>query len=352
VADEVLGSGDAASTFQSFALKKYPVTFVSQAGAKNGAANSLEIRVDGVLWQETDHLYGQKADGRVYTSHIDDDGAMTVRFGDGQTGARLTSGSSNVLATYRQGIGAVGNVDASSLTTLLDKPTGLKKVTNPGAAEGGSEPESLDQARDNAPNTIRTFDRIVSLRDFEDAARAYAGVAKARASWQWDGLEQGVLLTVAGDGGAEIEAGSQTHQNLVADLNSRRDPYRRLTVQGYEAMPIEVEAAIAVDEAYDQDDVQADALSALSDYFAFDNRDLGQAIHLSDVYRVLQEVTGVVAVDVDYLNYRDSADRTSHGASDASVQAHLAIRPNELATVEDETEDLVVNLKDTTDQGL
>jgi hypothetical protein len=344
VVDEVLGSGDASSSFQSFQLKKSPVTFVPEAGAKNGAANTLEVRVDEVLWQETDFLYGQGGDRRIYTTQVDDDGTMAVRFGDGQTGARLPTGSSNVLATYRQGIGSDGNVDAGALTTLLDRPVGLKKVENPQEAKGGSDPESLDAARGNAPNTVRTFDRIVSLRDFEDAARAYSGVAKACAAWQWDGVERAVLLTVAGDDGATIEAGSTTHSNLVADLDSRRDPNRKLTVQSFDPVSVEVEAAIEVDEAYDGEEVQADAVAALVDYLAFDNLDLGQPIHLSDVYRVLQDVEGVVAVDVNRLQFKGGADRTSHGASSTPVQTHLAILVNELATVEDETVDLVVNV--------
>ncbi len=127
ITGEVLGSGDAASAFQSFSLKKSPVTFVPEAGAKNGAANTLELRVDGVLWHEADTLYGQGGDQRVYTTRVDDDGVMSVHFGDGQTGARLPTGSGNVAATYRQGIGSDGNVAAGSLTTLLDKPVGLKK---------------------------------------------------------------------------------------------------------------------------------------------------------------------------------------------------------------------------------
>jgi predicted phage baseplate assembly protein len=268
---------------------------------------------------------------------------MTVRFGDGQTGARLPTGSSNVVATYRQGIGQDGNVTANSLTTLLDKPVGLKKGTNPDAAEGGSDPESLEDARSNAPNTVRTFDRIVSLRDFEDAARAFSGVAKARAAWLWDGAEQVVQLTVAGDDGATIDSGSQTHTNLVTDLDSRRDPNRKMSVRGYTPVPLQVEAAIEVDAAYVSDDVQADALAAVSDYFDFDNLDLGQPIHLSDVYRVLQEVEGVVAVDVNRLQFKKAADRTSHGATSKPVQAHLAIFATELATIENETTDLVID---------
>ena len=49
---------------------------------------------------------------------------------------------------------------------------------NPTAANGGADPESRDQSRTNAPNTVRTFGRIVSLQDFADQARQFAGWLK------------------------------------------------------------------------------------------------------------------------------------------------------------------------------
>ena len=87
-----------------------------------------------------------------------------------------------------------------------------------------------------------------------------------------------------------------------------------MTVDSYEPVAIQVEAAIQVEGAYVSEDVQAEAQAALSDYFDFDSLDLGQPIHLSDVYRVLQDVEGVVAVDVDRLQFKSAADRDSHGA--------------------------------------
>jgi hypothetical protein len=59
---------------------------------------------------------------------------------------------------------------------------------------------------------------------------------------------------------------------------------------------------------------------------------------------VLQEVEGVVAVDVNLLQHKNEADRDSHGASAEAVQAHLMILPTELATIDDATTDLIVNI--------
>lgn len=344
VANEVLGSGDAARPLQTFSLKKAPVTFVTQAGAKNGAANTLEIRVDGVRWQEVDTLYGQAGDARVYTTRVDEENQMQVQFGDGQTGVRLPTGQNNIVATYRQGIGQEGNVATATLTTLLDKPVGVKEGSNPLPAAGGAEPEMLAEMRENAPNTVRTFGRVVSLRDFEDAARAFAGIAKARAAWRWDGLEQAVCLTVAGDKGAVIPVNSDTYTALVADLNGRRHPHRKLNVQSYRPVYVQVQAAIAIDDDYLEETVQANALAALQAHFAFDHRDLGQPIHLSDLYSVLQDVAGVIAVDIDRLGFKYAADRVSHGETAVQPQPRLAIFPAELAAVESPTSDLLISV--------
>lgn len=344
VSGEVLGSGDASAAFQSFGVRKSPVTFVPRAGAPHGAANTLQMRVGGVLWHEVRNLYGRGSDERVYTTSVDDEGKMSVRFGDGKTGARPASGRDNVVAGYRQGIGEAGNVGAKSLRTLLDRPVGLKGVTNPAEARGGADPETLQGARANAPNTVRTFGRIVSLRDFEDSARENASVAKARAAWAWDGEEQVVHLTVAGDGGMEIV--DESYDNLVKDLDSRRDPNRKLVVDAHHEVPVQIQATVQVHPDYQAERVQAGAREKLETYFAFDNLEFGQSIHLSDVYRVLQEVTGVVAVNISLLQFKEATDRATRQPTSEPVQAHLRIDAGELAYLAQPETDAVLGARE------
>jgi uncharacterized phage protein gp47/JayE len=355
VAAEPLGNGDAASEFQSFALKKSPVTFVPDATAPKGAGNTLEIRVGGVRWDAVETLFGRTANERVYTTTINNDNEMSVRFGDGKTGARLPSGRNNVVATYRQGLGRVGNVRANTLTTLLDRPVGLKAAKNPRAAQGGAEPENQEAIRINAPNTVRTFNRVVSLRDFEDAAREYVGIAKAQATWVWDGEQQVVFLTVAGDDGAEVDG--KLAADLKAYLDARRDPNRGLRLESFRKVPITVRVTIEVDVAYVAEAVQQDAIASLKSHFAFEKRDLGQSVHLSDVYQALQEVEGVVAVDIGRLQFKRGIDRSDHGASTDDVQKHLGffaarlvnprtadMAPAELAVIEEPMADIVIEI--------
>ena len=331
IAGEVLGDGDNASAFQSFRLQKSPVTFVHQPGAPHGVADSLRIQIAGVIWKEAGEFFGHTGDERIFVTTQDATG-MTVQFGDGATGSRLPTGRANITGTYRQGIGLAGNVSPGALRTLLSRPVGLKSVSNPGPATGGAEAESLSQTRQNAPNTVRTFGRIVSLQDFEDAAREFAGVAKARASWAWSGEEQVVYLTVAGIGGAAIIG--TTYTDLVADLNARRDPNRALVVRSYTSIAVQLNALIFVSADHVRDIVLAAVNAAVADYFSFDNQGFGRPVHLSGVYAVLQSVDGVVGADIISLGYKHAADGLSHGATAAPVQVHLRINDDELATLE------------------
>jgi hypothetical protein len=100
VAAEVLGSGDAAQSGQEFVLKKSPLTYL-QSG--DGYRSTLRVFVDGVEWTEAPSFYGQAAEGKVFVTKEDADNKTHVLFGDGLSGARLPSGTNNVVASYRYG---------------------------------------------------------------------------------------------------------------------------------------------------------------------------------------------------------------------------------------------------------
>jgi hypothetical protein len=329
VSPEAVGDGDASQAFQSFGLKKSPLTRVRSSTAAGGAKSTLSLRVDQVEWREVDSLYGHRGGERVYTTDLGDSGNTIVRFGDGITGARLTTGSKNVTALYRQGLGDAGNVDAGAITTALDRPVGLKAVTNPVPATGGTDPESPEGARRNAPSTVRTFDRAISLRDFEDLALGFAGVAKAAAVTVWDGEIQIVHLTVAGPKGAGLSA---TDQDALLDyLDLRRDPNKVVAIDAYVAVALRLEAVVRAEPDRTNSMVETVARAAVDRLFSFEVRRFGQAAHLSDVYAGLQEVEGVVSVDVNVFTYKDPAVAADHAGSTAPLLAHLPIavaRPN------------------------
>src|SRR5262249_41028964 len=222
-----------------------------------------------------------------------EDGKRLVQFGDGDIGgAVLPTGQGNMTATYRVGSGLAGRVGANTLTNLLDRLTGLTGVNNPLSAEGGADSETLAMVRQNAPRTVRTFGRAVSLKDFEDLITASGEVAKAEAIWIWDGYAPAIYLTVAGQaGGTFSDPASQ-----AATLSTERDPNHRMLVGNYHAVPILLSATILALPQYVETDVVKAALITLLAALSFDSLSLGQSLHLSRVYSVLQDVPGVKAV--------------------------------------------------------
>jgi Baseplate J-like protein len=303
---EILGSGDAAHADQEFPLKQVPLTYVS-AVTPTGRRSTLTVRVNDTLWEERDTLYGAGERDRAFTTRTNDDATTTVVFGDGVEGARLPSGTQNLRASYRKGLGAAGNVRSGQLTTLLTRPLGVTGVINPEAAAGGEEPESIDDARRNAPLTVLTLGRAVSRRDYEDFARSFAGIAKAHALWIPSGPARGVFITVAGPLGVAIAEGGTTQTKLVAALRASGDPLLPLDLRTYRAASFLLRARIKVADDAVAEDVVADVRASLEAVFGFDARDFGQSVSIDEVVAVIHRSPSVVAVDVDELRRTDQA---------------------------------------------
>jgi predicted phage baseplate assembly protein len=233
-----------------------------------------------------------------------------VIFGDGNTGARLPTGQENIKARYRKGIGLGGILRSDQLTQLMTKPLGVRGVTNPLASSGAADAEKLAEARRNAPLTVLTLGRVVSLKDYEDFARGFSGIGKALATWTWFGERRGVFVTVAGSGGAQVTEESPLFQNLLGAMRDSGDQLVALKVQSFQPRFFRVTATITVHPDFLPDKVKGEVEQKLFAAFAFDAREFGQPVHLSEVISIMQNVTGVVSVDVDQFHLLDkTADR-------------------------------------------
>lgn len=299
---EILGSGDAALTAQRFLLKRPPLTYVATAASATGSESTLEVRVDDVLWEGRSSLYGAADDMQAYTVRHDDDGNATVIFGDGRQGARLPTGTANIVARYRSGIGLDGMVGAGRLTVLQTKPLGIRDATNPVAASGADDAETLDDARDAAPVTVRTLGRIVSLEDYADYARTFAGVGKATASVLWTGRERIVALTIGSASGDPVPENDVLRRNLVVAIAAARAPLGPFRVVTFQPLFFSMSAQIAIDASLLAERVLQAVRTALLEAFSFPRRRFGQDVTAAEVVTVIHSVGGVEAVILTALH--------------------------------------------------
>jgi len=331
---EPLGNGDATIPYQRFTLKQPPMTYVS-AETPSGSQSTLKVYVNEILWQEVPFLFGRGPTERVYVTQRDDDEKVTIRFGDGITGARLPTGQNNVRAEYRKGTGLGGLVKAGRLSLLMSRPLGLKDAVNPEAAAGAADPETRDDARRNAPLTVLTLDRAVSLQDYEDFARTFAGIAKAQAVWVWDGRKRSIFLTVAGPNGEVLEEDGPVIGALTESLRSYGDPFVPFTVRSFRPAFFRMQGTVTIASEHVVDVVMAAVTADLQDRYAFDSRALGQPVAMSEAIAAIQGIEGVVAVDLDLFARTDNptppiqarliADRPAMGADGVVAAAELLL---------------------------
>ena len=334
---ETLGSGNAAVPYQTFTLLQLPLTYTS-ADTPSGSQSTLEVFVNDVLWQEVPFLYGRSANERIYITRQDDSGRTTVQFGDGLTGARLPTGQNNVRARYRKGSGLAGLVNAGQVSQLMSRPLGLKEVVNPEAAQRAEDPEALDDARRNAPLTVLTLDRAVSLRDYEDFSRAFAGIAKAQAVWVWDGRKRMILITVAGPEGASFDEDTPVISQLKDALLAYGDPYVVVRVQNFHKVLFELSGTVTIASDRVSSGVMLDVSATLRDRYSFTNREFGQVVALSEVIAVIQSISGVVSVDIDQFYRGDTPAPPLMSrlfAQSPSMGADEIVEPAELLLLDD-----------------
>jgi hypothetical protein len=304
---EVVGSGDATNPALEFQLKQSPLTYTS-AATPSGVQSTLQVRVNNLLWNEVPNFLSSAPSDRAYVTVPNSSGGPSVVFGNGIEGSRTPTGVSNIQAQYRKGIGVAGMVSAGQLTMPLDRPQGLQNVTNPGPASGGADPATPADAQRSAPLPTLTLGRVVSLEDYQNFALGFAGVSMALATWTWFGNTRGIFLTLAGEGGTQLNAGDQVVQNLMQAYRTYGLPNMPVLPVSYVPQNFEIAMQVLVDApSYDPAIVIPQLWQALSAAFAFGKLAPGQSVAASQTIQIAQQIPGVVAVNLTALNLSGAA---------------------------------------------
>ena len=296
VGNEILGSADASQAFQSFTLKKKPLTYVLDPSAPDRIRAALQVRVNGILWREVPSFFGATATDEVYAVRADPDGTPRITFGDGVRGARPASGVGNVTATYRFGAGAA-KPPAGTITQIARPVKGLRAVVNPLPARGGADAESGAVLRIAAPRSALTLGRAVSLDDFEALARGFPGVVNAAAAWAFDGRLQRatVKIWIISDGG-------DPSSDLRASLRANADPQVPIVVTLATAVPLDLSVSLEISDTADPATVRPAARAALLDsatgLLAPANVAIGRPLFRSEITARLLGVSGVLGATV------------------------------------------------------
>jgi hypothetical protein len=304
---EVVGSGDATNAALQFQLKQSPLTYTS-ASTSGGVESTLQVRINSLLWKEVPNFLSSAPSDRVFVTRPSPTGGPFLQFGDGIQGSRTPTGISNIQAQYRKGIGVAGMVAAGQLTQPLDRPQGLQNVANPGPATGGADPASSSDAQLSAPLPTLTLGRVISLEDYQNFALGFAGISMALATWTWFGSISGIFLTLAGEGGTQLNASDQIVQNLMQAYQNYGLPNVPVLPVSYVPQNFEIGMQVLVNApTYDPTVVILQVWQVLTAAFAFGELAPGQSVSASQVIQLAQQVSGVIAVNLTAFNLSGAA---------------------------------------------
>lgn len=261
-------------------------------------------------WKPQLDLLSSRGTDRHIAVDVDDDGAASLRFGDGVLGAAPEAGS-RFRVRHRVTGGATGNVGSGAiarLVTCTTRPTGITRVRNPLPARGGVDREASAEAKAYGPPSIRQPMRAVIDRDYAAFATRRRRVQRAGAALRWTGgwYEAVVGIDAAGTGEAEPA--------LLAAIADGLEPYRRIghdvRVRGAGSVPILLGLVVCVAPGYAQSDVRRGLLTRFGTglgadgrpaFFHPDNLTFGTNLEVSRIIAAALDVPGIESVVVHRL---------------------------------------------------
>jgi len=324
---ETLGRSDG-TPGQRFPLLHRPVL------ASTGAGTLVVQTAEGEqVWSEVRQFAESGPEDLHYRlDHVSAEAHFgpAVRLADGSLrhyGAVPPRGATLVLTSYRSGGGRRGNVTAGQVRVLKTSVPYVARVENRAAAVGGSDAETLDDAKVRGPMLLRARGRAVTADDFIQLAQDIAPeAARVHCSASREGDEgEGVLVlvvpNVAGDHVGRIRRDDLIPdevmlQRIVEALDGCRLVGTRVLVAPPRYYGLTVVADVHARERYDANEIHDDVLRAL--YGLLDpltggpdgtGWPFGRSVQSHEVHAALSRIPGVdMAQEVSVTLFPADAD--------------------------------------------
>jgi Baseplate J-like protein len=257
-----------------------------------------------IFWKPKRDLINSDDLASEFVVETESDGTSFLRFGDDDRGLRPNSGT-QFVAKYRVGNGTSGNIGADTLKHIQTGINGIEEIRNPLPAQKGTDPESIQDVRNRAPQAFRTQERAVTPKDYEDKTNGFGDVQRTAATFRWTGSWHTVFLTIDRENGLPVDEGFE--KNVRTYVERFRMAGYDLEVNAPMHVPLEIEMMVCVKPDYFRSHVKAALMKVFSNrslpdgrlgVFHPDNFTFGQPVYLSSIYAAAQEVPGVASVNI------------------------------------------------------
>ena len=288
-------------------LERQKIELEEGADAINITEETEEI---WVRWHQVKDFYQSTSRDRHY---LFDNLTGTITFGDGRSGLIPPLGRGNIrMSRYQTGGGKLGNKPTGSIVQLKTTVPYVDQVINYQAATGGAEEETLESLIERAPREVRHRQRAVTAEDYQDLAKLASPEVIRAKSIPLANLASNPLdmdLNVPGAVSVIIVPRSQEAKpspsleliRRVQDyLETYAEPTVEISVIGPLYVRVDIIAEIAVSPLEGSSEVAqtieqklANFLHPLTGGFDGTGWDFGRQPYKSDLYRLLERISGV-----------------------------------------------------------
>ena len=243
----------------------------------------------------------------------------------------IAPSQTTLTVRYLTGGGVESNVPSNDLTNLVADVSFLNSnlnpstantifaslaVTNPEAADGGGDGDTIEEIRQNASANFATQLRNVTQDDYlvralsmpakyGVIAKAYIEPTKAQSMSAGESNSVLDLYVLSYNASNKLNTASTAlKQNLTTYLSQYRMVNDAVNIKDGFIINIGINFDIIVLPEFNSNQVLFDCIEALKAYFAIDKWQINQPIVLRDLYILLDRITGVQTVkDITISNF-------------------------------------------------
>lgn len=298
--------------------------------------SSASTSEDWETWHVRPDLLNSDQFATDFVAEMESDRLTHLRFGDGTLGKAPPVGST-MLADYRSGNGAAGNVGREAIAYLLPQDghrsselaRHIKSVYNPLAAQGGIDPEPISEARLNAPQAFRIRQSCVTEADYVEVMQRHPEVQKAAAELRWTGSWYTIFIAVDRYEGKPID--DRFKQELRDYIMPFRLMAHDLEIIEPTFVPLDSQLLVEIKDGYFQSSIRGSLKDTFSNqdlpngkrgFFHPDNLSFGQPVYLSQIIQQAMEIFGVYRVEAKRFQVWG---RTPRGELEAGIIATDAL---------------------------
>lgn len=304
-----LSNGTAAQSFQ-----------IPQTGVLDGSVSVFVSSSSGpVEWSQVSYLIDYGPQDQVYTVSTDANQITSINFGDSVNGLIPGSGLT-ISATYTIIVGSAGNQSAGLVGVF---PATIPNIIVPfqstgstlyqsSAMTGGSDPETNDQIRANAPQSYATQQRAVSLSDYEALALNVPGVVMTSAQANHS---TSVTLYALGPNYQPVSSGLQA--NIFNYFQNKILAGTSVTIGNPAVILVDIGTSgsnmtLQVLPNYNQGVVLSNVTTALTAVLSPPNTTFGMLLNISDIYAAVMSVPGVAYCVIPIFTREDATQANTN----------------------------------------